>query len=199
MVEPLLDGTKKFQAEAFGDHAALFAELAGGQSPETLFITCADSRIDPFLVTQSKPGDIFVVRNAGNIAPILDADGTSKDGTAASIDYAVGVLKVQHIVVCGHSSCGAMKGLADPDSLKPLPSVARWLEHSEALRSAGTDDLDLLIERNVLLQLEHLASYPTVRAAHNAGTLQLHGWVYDIGSGVVRAHDGERFRPVVNE
>jgi carbonic anhydrase len=148
-----------------------------------LFITCADSRIDPWLITQSKPGEIFVIRNAGNIAPILDDDETSADGTAASIDYAVAVLGVAHIVVCGHSSCGAMKGLADPDSLETLPSVARWLEHSHALRAGGVDDLGELIERNVTLQLEHLASYPTVEASDG---IQLHGWVYDIGSGAIK-------------
>lgn len=195
MVDRLLDGVATFGAKVVPERAELFAELAGGQSPDTLFITCADSRIDPSLLTQTGPGDLFVVRNAGNIVPQLDADGTSADGTAGSIDYAVAALGVAHIVVCGHSSCGAMKGLADPASLETLPSVARWLEHSEGLRAAGTADLDDLIERNVLLQLDHLATYPTVRAALDAGSIELHAWVYDIGTGVVRVHDGERFVP----
>lgn len=193
MVDRLLAGATAFQSEAFADHADLFGELATGQSPETLFITCADSRIDPSLITQSLPGDLFVVRNAGNIVPRLDDDGTSADGTAASIDYAVSVLSVKHIVVCGHSSCGAMTAITDPASLDTLPSVARWLEHSESLRSGGTDDLNDLIGRNVLLQLEHLATYPSVRAALDANEVTLHGWVYDIGSGSVLVHDGADF------
>ena len=193
MVERLLEGVVTFGAEVVPERAALFAELAKGQSPDTLVITCADSRIDPSLITQTGPGDLFVIRNAGNIVPRLDADETSADGTAASIDYAVAALKVKHIVVLGHASCGAMAGLAAPESLEGLPSVARWLEHSESLRDAGTDDLDDLIERNVALQLEHLAAYPTVKAALAENRLELHGWVYDIGSGQVRVFDGEKF------
>lgn len=195
MVVRLLEGVATFGAKVVPERAELFAELAGGQSPDTLLITCADSRIDPSLITQTEPGDLFVIRNAGNIVPRLDADGTSADGTAGSIEFAVAALRVEHIVVCGHSSCGAMVGLADPASLETLPSVARWLEHSEVLCSEDTSDLDDLIERNVLLQLEHLATYPAVRDALNAGTVELHAWVYDIGSGVVRVHNGERFVP----
>ena len=193
MVGTLIDGIAKFEAEVVPEHAELFVELAKGQSPDTLIVTCADSRIDPTLITQTKPGDLFVIRNAGNIVPQLDADGTSADGTAGSIDYAVAALGVSHIVVMGHASCGAMAGLADLASLEALPSVARWLEHSEALIAGGIDDLDDLIERNVLLQLEHLATYPTVKAALASGTVELHGWVYDIGSGQVRVFDGEQF------
>lgn len=193
MVDRLIAGHAKFQAEVLGDHAELLAQLAQGQSPDTLFITCSDSRIDPSLITQSKPGDLFVIRNAGNIAPALDAGGTSNDGSAASIEFAVRALGVKHIVVCGHASCGAMRALANPEVLEELPSVARWLEHSEQLRGAGTDDLDDLVERNVLLQLERLATYPSVRAAIDAGSLELHGWVFDIGSGKLRAHNGDTF------
>lgn len=196
MVDRLIAGTMSFQKNVLPDHVGLFTELADGQAPETLFITCADSRIDPWMITQSKPGDLFVIRNAGNIAPVVPADGSSNDGTVASIDYAVAVLGVSDIVVCGHSSCGAMKGLADLASLDGLPSVANWLRHSHALLPAGTDDLDDLIERNVMLQLDHLADYPTVRAALAADAITLHGWVYDIGSGVVRVHDGQAFVPV---
>jgi len=193
MVDRLVAGHATFQAEVLPQHVELFAQLAHGQSPDTLFITCSDSRIDPSLLTQSKPGDLFVIRNAGNIAPVLDADGTSTDGSAAAIEYAVSALGVKHIVVCGHASCGAMGALANPESLADLPSVARWLEHSEELRSGGTDDLDDLIERNVLLQLERLDTYPSVRAAMDEGNLKLHGWVFDIASGRLRSHDGERF------
>jgi len=172
MVEQLQTGIANFQAQVFPQHRELFEQLATGQAPETLGSTCADSRIDPWMITQSKPGDIFVIRNAGNIVPILDGDGTSKDGTAASIDYAVAVLGVKHIVVCGHASCGAMAGLADLASLETLPSVARWLEHSQSLLDEDRVDV---------VDIDDL-----VHSALAAGGLTLHGWVYDIGSGDVR-------------
>jgi len=171
--------------------AELFATLATGQSPHTLFITCADSRVDPSLMVQADPGDLFVVRNAGNIVPALDADGSSADGTAASIEYAVAVLGVEHIVVCGHSGCGAMAGLIDPDSLSTLPSVARWVAKSGA--DPTGIEVDALIENNVLVQLDDLAKYPSVHRALDADAVTIHGWVYDIGTGGVRTYDGNEF------
>lgn len=195
VVAELIDGIRNFKENTVPAQQELFDELATGQSPATLFITCADSRIDPSLITQTNPGDIFVVRNAGNIIPRLDADGSSADGNAGSIEYAISALNVQHVVVCGHSSCGAMGGLQDLDGIADaLPSVRRWLEHSESLLDTdAADDLDSLIEANTLLQLEHLLSYPGVQEKIDAGELTLHAWVYDIGSGDVRAHDGSSF------
>lgn len=169
----------------------LFAALATGQSPHTLFLTCADSRVDPSLLTQTDPGDLFVVRNAGNIVPSLDTDDSSADGTAASIEYAVAVLGVKNIVVCGHSGCGAMSGLASPESLSELPSVARWVAQSGA--DATGVSVEALIESNVVIQLEKLANYPSVRAALDRDALTLHGWVYDIGSGTVTTYNGTSF------
>ncbi len=171
--------------------AELFGALANGQSPPTLFITCADSRIDPSLLTQTDPGDMFVVRNAGNIVPALDDDQTSNDGTAASIEYAVAALGVAHIVVCGHSCCGAMTAVAQPELVDSLPSVARWLDRSGVV--ANGESLPELLEQNVLVQLDRLRTYPSVKAALDAGSIELHGWVYDIGSGQVRAYDGSTF------
>lgn len=195
MVAELIRGIHTFANEVVSEKQALFDQLATGQSPATLFITCADSRIDPSLITQTNPGDIFVVRNAGNIVPRLEADGSSPDGNAGSIEYAIAALNVAHVVVCGHSSCGAMGGLQDLDGIADaLPSVRRWLEHSESLLDTpAASDLDALIEANVLLQLEHLATYPGVQAKLDAGEITLHAWVYDIGSGDVRAHDGNAF------
>jgi len=200
VVAALIEGIAKFAADTVPRKQDLFTELAGGQSPETLFITCADSRIDPSLITQTDPGEIFVVRNAGNIVPRLEADGSSPDGNAGSIEYAISALNVQHVVVCGHSGCGAMGGLQDLDSIvDALPSVRRWLEHSESLLDTpAAADLNALIEANVLLQLEHLKTYPGVQAKLDAGEISLHGWVYDIGSGDVRAHDGDSFTSVLN-
>ncbi len=195
MVAQLIEGIREFKENVVPPNQELFSELANGQSPSTLFITCADSRIDPSMITQTNPGDIFVVRNAGNIIPRLDADGSSPDGNAGSIEYAISALDVDHVVVCGHSSCGAMGGLQDLDGIADaLPSVRRWLEHSESLLDTdAASDLDSLIEANVILQLEHLKEYPGVQAKLDAGEITLHAWVYDIGSGDVRAHDGSTF------
>jgi len=194
VVADLINGIQRFSSEVVPSKQALFDELATGQSPATLVITCADSRIDPSLITQTDPGDIFVVRNAGNIVPPLDNSGSSADGNAASIEYAITALNVSHVVVVGHSSCGAMGGLQNLDGLDALPSVRRWLENSEALLDTPAgEDLDSLIEANVLLQLEHLKQYPGVSEKIDAGELTLHAWVYDIGSGDVRAYDGSSF------
>ena len=191
MADQLMSGLARFTNEVLPSKAELLAGLVHGQSPHTLFIACADSRVDPSLIVQANPGDLFVVRNAGNIVPALDSDGSSEDGTAASIEYAVAVLGVQHIVVCGHSGCGAMAGLMEPESLGALPSVARWVAKSGADTSGS--NIDSLIEDNVLVQLADLATYPAVRDALDQGSVTLHGWVYDIATGVVRQHDGDEF------
>ncbi len=199
VVAELIEGVRTFSANIVPSKQDLFDELATGQSPPTLFITCADSRIDPSLITQTDPGQIFVVRNAGNIVPKLEENGSSPDGNAGSIEYAISALNVQHVVVCGHSSCGAMGGLQNLDGIADaLPSVRRWLEHSEPLlETDAAANLDSLIEANVLLQLDHLLAYPGVQDKLEAGEITLHGWVYDIASGDVRAHNGESFASVL--
>lgn len=190
-----IDGFFKFKKEVYPERAALFETLSHGQSPEALFITCADSRIGTAMLTQTEPGDLFVCRNAGNIVPIHD-DYT--DGMSASIEYAVAVLKVPHVVICGHSGCGAMAGAMSPEDLDALPLVKDWLcqcqpavEHVKA--HAGTlsesEKMDMLIEQNVLLQLSNLRTHPSVAARLVDGDLTLHGWVYDIRSGDVKAYD----------
>ena len=193
-MEKLVNGIIDFQNGDFKSREALFAELANGQSPEVLFITCADSRIDPGLITQTEPGELFVCRNAGNIVP---PHAKISGGTVASIEYAVAVLGVKHIVVCGHTDCGAMKGALNPKGLDALPHVQNWLEHSrgavevvEAKRGKATaDELLMVIEENVLLQLQHLRTHPAVASALAAGEVELHGWVYHIGNGMVTCHD----------
>jgi len=188
-------GLLKFQKDVYPDKAALFETLSHGQEPEVLFITCADSRIETSLITQTEPGDLFVCRNAGNIVP-PHTDET--EGMAASIEYAVSVLNVPHIVVCGHAGCGAMAGAMNTEGLDALPHVERWLVFSQeavsktkALAQGKTDAeaMSILIEQNVLLQLEHLKTHPTVAARLEAGDLQLHGWVYDIKTGGMTAYD----------
>jgi carbonic anhydrase len=202
----LVDGVQRFHQRAFPARQELFEQLATGQNPHTLFITCADSRISPNLITQAAPGDLFVCRNIGNIVP---AYGEMMGGVSAVVEYACVALGVSNIIVCGHSDCGAMKGLVDPENqgLARMPTVASWLRNAEAARSVVAvtkpgltgDALNhALVEQNVRLQLAHLRTHPAVAAAVAEGQLALHGWVYDIASGQVSEFDKDErnLRPV---
>jgi carbonic anhydrase len=188
-VEKFLGGVSRFQQHVYPKHQDLFEKLALGQRPEALFITCADSRIDPCLLTQTNPGELFICRVIGNIVPPYpDAIG----GVSATIEYAVGVLRVPEVIVCGHTDCGVMRGALNPDALKAYPNVTAWLryakvEHRESDPSA--EFLLALTEANVVAQLESLRSHPAVAARLEQGGLALHGWVYHIGSGTVTAYD----------
>jgi carbonic anhydrase len=204
-VQKLIQGLHQFQGSIFRSQRELFERLATGQNPETLFITCSDSRINPNLITQTDPGDLFILRNAGNIIP---AYGAANGGEGATIEFAVAGLGVQDIIVCGHSHCGAMKGILQPESLKDMPSVTAWLMHAEATRRivrekygerTGAELLTTTVEENVLVQLENLRTHPTVAAGIVRGRLKLHGWVYKIETGEVFAFDPERgqFMPIV--
>jgi carbonic anhydrase len=173
--------TQKFLETDYQTRRELFAELATGQAPKTMMVTCSDSRINPSLVTQTEPGELFLVRNAGNlVAPF--SEGSESSGEWATIEYALSVLKVSEVIVCGHSDCGAMKAVlgGQPTGLK---AVDAWLQH--AARPHQGCCLDSLITLNVKTQVENLMSHPTVREAVEAGRLTLHGWVYHIGSGKV--------------
>jgi len=190
----IIRGVLDFQRSIFGQKRELFQELGKGQKPLALFITCSDSRISPDLLAQTEPGELFVLRNAGNLVPPYSAGLGAEAGT---IEYAVVQLRVHDIILCGHSKCGAMHGLLEPESLKRLPSVAGWLEHARAilpaLQSAGQlspdEALKRAIEENVLLQMEHLKTHPAVSNALAARTLRLHGWVYHFEKGKVDAYD----------
>ena len=198
------EGVVRFQNDVFPQKKKLFERLSLGQSPEALFVTCSDSRIETAMLTQTGPGDLFVCRNAGNIVP---PHTTHTGGMTASIEFAVAVLKVPHIVICGHTECGAMKGAMNPEGLDGLPHVREWLSYSRAAvevvreRGANEDDdarMSMLLELNVVLQLQHIRTHPAVAVALAKGELELHGWVYDIRTGQVRAfdHATETFRPV---
>ncbi|MFD9012471.1 carbonic anhydrase [Streptomyces sp. NPDC059552] len=183
----LADRVARFQREVFPAKAELFDRLAEVHRPSTLFIGCSDARVVPELITQSEPGELFVVRTAGNLVP---AHAPGVDGVAASIEYAVAVLGITDIVVCGHSGCGAMTALAEGADLSGAASVAGWLRHADAsvartAGGAGPERLSALVRENVRAQLANLATHPSVARARAAGTLTLHGWVYDIRSGGV--------------
>ncbi|KYF60618.1 carbonic anhydrase [Sorangium cellulosum] len=190
-MQKLATGLHKFHAEVCRTHEDLFKNLARGQRPEALFITCSDSRINPNLITQTEPGDIFIVRNVGNIVPPY---GASNGSEAAAIEFAVAHLEVKHIIVCGHTLCGAMRGLLDPGSLEEMPGVKSWLQHAELTRRLvqenyphieGEDRLTITVEENVLAQIENLRTHPTVRARLARGELSLYAWVFKIKTGQV--------------
>ncbi len=189
------EGVIKFQNSVYPEKKELFEKLSKGQSPEALFITCSDSRIETAMITQTDPGELFICRNAGNIVP---PHTTHTGGMTASIEFAVAALNVPHIVICGHTECGAMKGAMNPEGLDALPHVKEWLSYSRAAVSVveqlGTDlsdeeKMNMLLEQNVILQLNHLKTHPAVAARLAKGDLQLHGWVYDIKTGGVAAYD----------
>jgi len=195
----LIEGVLRFQNEVYPEHRELYETLATGQSPRWLFITCSDSRVVPHLLVQMDPGELFICRNAGNIVP---AHGEPAGGVAATIEYAVQVLEVKHIIVCGHSDCGAMKAVLHPETVANLPAVAHWVAFAARARAvvmqAAADQreeqrLDAVTDENVLAQLDNLRTLPSVAAKLRAGTLGIHGWVYDIRSGQFRAwNDGRR-------
>ncbi len=202
----IVGGFKRFRNEVFPQQEELFKALASAQNPRAMFITCADSRIVPELITQSAPGDLFVTRNVGNVVPPY---GQMMGGVSTAIEYAVLALGVQHIIVCGHSDCGAMKAVLNPQGLERMPTVKTWLRHSEvALRvveencgCGGHDTLGILTEENVVAQLNHLSTHPSVAAKLASGQLFIHGWVYDIETSAIRAYDAERgtFLPLDGE
>ena len=210
-MEHIIDGVLRFQREVHPNQEALFHSLALAQKPSAMFIGCADSRIVPELLTGQGPGELFVVRNAGNIVP---PHSPEPGGVTASIEYAVAVLGIPDIVICGHSGCGAMTAiLRGAERLEELPAVARWLHYADHARDAvarefahdQSDDpvlearkLNALVHENVLAQLDNILTHPKVAAAVARKQLRLHGWVYDIGSGRVDTYDARvrKFVPI---
>ncbi|MFF2998766.1 carbonic anhydrase [Streptomyces sp. NPDC057950] len=177
----LADGVTRFQKDVFPEKAGLFGRLATVHTPHTLFISCSDARVVPELITGSEPGELFVIRTAGNLVP---AHGLGPDGIAASIEYAVAVLGVSNIVVCGHSACGAMTALAERQDLSGAPAVAAWLRHADAAPAcSATRDVATLVRGNVRAQLANLSTHPSVARALARGTVATQGWVFDITTG----------------
>jgi carbonic anhydrase len=204
-MQKLVEGIHQFQKNVLGERQEMFAQLASGQHPQALFITCSDSRIDPNLLTQTDPGELFILRTAGNIVP---AYGAVAGGEAATIEYAVAVLKVQDVIICGHSHCGAMTALLNPEQVVGLPAVEALLKHAEATRRIIRENyrhiteprarLMATIEENVLVQLENVRTHPSVAAALSRKDVRLHGWVYKFETGEVFAYhpDQQQFLPL---
>jgi carbonic anhydrase len=205
----LILGIVDFRERLLPQYAERFRNLAQGQSPDTLFITCSDSRVVPDLLVSTDPGDLFVMRNVGNLIPPATVEGTSTGdlSEASAIEYAIHVLKVRSIVVCGHSECGAMKAALARTPPANMPNLSKWLHHCASavfrLEQEGPLDPQLsphdqLAQLNVLVQLEHLATYPSLRERIAAGTLQLSGWWFDIAKGemFVYRREGRRFETI---
>jgi carbonic anhydrase len=193
-MKALIHGIHRFRNEVFGKRRGHFERLARGQNPAALFITCSDSRIDPALLTQSEPGDLFVLRNAGNLIPPYGVSA----GEEATIEFAVNGLGVRDIIVCGHSHCGAIKGLLDPRQVAELPALARWLSFAEpTLRLVrekyghlkGRQLITAAVRENVLVQIANLCTFPAVEERLVRGDLRLHGWSYEIATGEVLGFD----------
>jgi carbonic anhydrase len=204
-MKKLVTGFQRFRNQVFEEHRDLFAQLAAGQSPQALFVTCSDSRIQPNLLTQTEPGDLFVLRNAGNIVPPYTPTASAEAGT---IEYAIEALGVEHVVVCGHSQCGAMKAILDDEPGKGMPAVAAWLAHAEPTRRVLRDlyakteteeRLSIAIQENVLQQIVNLRSHPSIAARLANGRVHLHAWVYKITTGEIFAYDpaNGQFKPLV--
>ncbi len=193
-MQHIIAGVRKFQQNVFPRYRELFGRLASGQSPDALVITCSDSRVDSKLLTQAEPGQLFELRNAGNIVP---AYGEFVGGVTATIEFAMVALRIPNIIICGHSECGAMAGLLAPATIEHMPDVRKWLKYAAPVRKAlanagaldGPDALTRAIEANIIVQLDHLQTHPSVAAAIAEGRLALHGWLYDIASGGVRRYD----------
>lgn len=200
-MEKILAGVHRFCRTEYPKSRSFFEQLAlKQQKPIALFITCADSRVHPNLITQTEPGDLFLVRNAGNIIP---PHGVSVGGETATVEYAVEVLGIRNIIICGHSQCGAMKALLSAEGLEHLPAVKAWCAHAEATRrivmqkyqGLSGDELAIAAtEENVLVQMNNLSTHPCVAARLASGEMRIFGWYYDIGSGEVLQYDASQGR-----
>jgi carbonic anhydrase len=195
-IEDLARGVRYFRHHTFPENRELYESLAEKQRPHTLFLTCGDSRIDPGAMTNTDPGQIFVERTPGNIVPVY-SEGAAV-GVSASIEYSILVLGVRNVVVCGHSACGAMKALLDPEELDHAPATARWLRYAKPAVGIldaqypdleGSERLERLCKLNVLSQMSNLHTHPVVESRLQEDRLELHGWYYEIHTGRVDAYN----------
>jgi carbonic anhydrase len=194
----LLAGYRRFRRDVYPVQKARFERMAHSQHPHTLFITCSDSRVVPSMFTQTEPGELFICRIVGNLIP---AHGAAAGGVVSAIEYAVSVLGVKQVIVCGHSDCGAMRAFLHPEKLQGLPAVSSWLEHAStpialAKQCYGhlpeEDFLKRLTQENVISQMHHLRTHPAVAMALRAGKLKIDGWYFDIAGATVSGYDEDR-------
>lgn len=195
-MKKLIRGLNKFKQSYVASHYDLLEQLSHGQKPRVLFICCSDSRVDPALITQTDIGELFVIRNAGNIIPPY---GAANGGEGGTVEYALQGLDIRQIIVCGHSHCGAMKGLLKLNKLQAdMPLVYDWLKHAESTRRLvhdtyphcqGEELVETLVAENVLVQIDNLKTYPVVRSRLHQGKLKIYGWIYNIENGEVLAYD----------
>ena len=202
-MEKLVGGIHRFRKEYWSEHGDLFRRLAEhGQFPEALFITCCDSRVIPTVITHSRPGDLFILKNIGNFVPPYSENPLDGTGVAAAVEYAVEHLKVRDIIVCGHSDCGAMKALyKDRGAFAETPHIAEWLKNGDRTlavvaenypKKSKEERLAITAEENVLVQMENLRTYPVVRKAAREGRLHVHAWYFEIGTGTVYRYSPEK-------
>ena len=204
----LVAGVHHFQSNIFRSDREFFEKLTAGQRPEALFITCSDSRINPNLITQTRPGELFILRNAGNIVP---PHGAACSGEAATVEFALVELKIHDIIVCGHSHCGAVKAILNPEAIRDaMPIVYSWLQNAESTRRimrnkyedlSEADLWNVAVQENVLVQIENLRTHPAVALGLSRGELKLHGWVYKMETGQIFAFspDTGQFLPLDQE
>ena len=195
-MKKLIRGLDKFRQTYVSSHQELLEQLSHGQTPRVLFVTCSDSRVAPNLITDTDVGELFVIRNAGNIIPPY---GAANGGEGGTIEYAINALGIEQVVICGHSNCGAMKGLLKLNKLqKDMPLVYDWLKHAESTRLMvqetyphykGDDLIEVLVAENVLIQIDNLKTYPIVRSRLHQGRLKIYAWVYNVETGNVLAYD----------
>lgn len=197
-MKKLIRGLDQFRKTYVPEHQELLEQLSHGQKPRVLFITCSDSRMAPNLITSTDIGELFVIRNAGNIVPPF---GAANGGEGGTIEYAITALGIEQVIICGHSHCGAMKGLLKLNKLQAdMPLVYDWLKHAESTRrlvldnyphQSGEELIETLVAENVLIQIENLKTYPMIRAKLHQGKLKIYGWIYEIETGEVLAYDAE--------
>ena len=197
-MDRLYRGIRKFQETRYKQEAEFFKELGKNQSPDVLFFTCSDSRVDPNLITQSKPGELFIVKSVGNIVPPNETM-RKKTCTAAAIEFAIMKLKVTDVVVCGHSDCGALKALwSDEKELSDMPNLKDWVSTASEVKDAVMQHshdpsykarIEMTEKKYIIQQLDNLKTYPLIAEAVDEEKLRLHGWYYDIATGVIYAYN----------
>ncbi len=201
-MEEYAQGNELFRSYFKKNKESLLNLVKSGQSPKALFIGCSDSRVIPDLIVQSDPGDLFVIRNVGNFVPQYKPD-EDFHATATGIEYAVSMLEVQEIIICGHTHCGACKCLYEDINDPSLIHTKKWLELGESAKTsailslginAPKEELLRLTEKlSIIKQIENILTYPVVKKRFEDGSLAIHGWYYDMETGTIDYYNAENY------